>query len=151
MRGTQPDFLVDMDAGGDELVIGGYYTSFLLVNQQGGDLRFGRGAEDAYLIKYAPTGTPLEARLVLTDLRLFPNPTTETASLSFSLEQPEVLDLSLYDAQGRRVQLLQRGYLFPAGSHQLDLKLNPQLPGGLYFLQVDSEQGSTAKRLLIQK
>ncbi|MEL6671154.1 MAG: T9SS type A sorting domain-containing protein, partial [Bacteroidota bacterium] len=150
VRGTQPDYLVDMDAGGDELVIGGYFTSFLLVDQQGGDLRFGKGAEDGYIIKYAPESTPIESSLNPMEVQLFPNPAREAVSLKFELSKAQIMDIGLYDQAGKRVQLIQQGYWMQPGPYELEIRLRADLVPGMYVLRLQTAQGQVAKKILLQ-
>ena len=83
------------------------------------------------------------------DLKLFPNPATETVTLV--LEQAEVsfVDLVLRDVQGRAVWLQS----VPTPQGRLEYHFSAaDLPSGFYYLQVHSEGSAVpiTQKLIVQ-
>jgi len=79
------------------------------------------------------------------NLRLFPNPATD--ELILSIDNSVVLkSLSVYDANGKQVIQLDNFEV-----HDLQQKINvSQLPSGIYFLKVMSEDGMTSLKFVKQ-
>lgn len=91
----------------------------------------------------------------------FPNPTTGSTTIPFSLATPAEIELSIFDLLGRKVATVSQGS-FPAGEHQAEWS-NPQanstldaghsqLPPGPYFysLRVDEHIVQTRMLLLVK-
>ena len=82
-----------------------------------------------------------------TNFSVYPNPLTESASVSFSLPKPSNTMLELYDAGGRKLKSLYQGIL-PSGEHTFELNRS-QLPPGLYFLKLNADAGSFARKIVV--
>lgn len=81
---------------------------------------------------------------------LYPNPTKEKYfTLKFSLERSEKIEISLFDAQGRILKCLFKGYVRP-GEHRLSFNEYALTPG-TYFISVQTEnhQQIAYEKLLI--
>lgn len=76
-----------------------------------------------------------------TDMTVFPNPFRETVQVQFSKSSEEVVRLNLYSATGALLKSFQNTM---ARTIQLDLS---GWAGGLYILQVDSEQGHYSTKI----
>jgi len=70
--------------------------------------------------------------------RVMPNPVGASASFAFEQTVAGELSLEIYDLQGRRLAVVQRGFL-PAGQQQLSWEVPPTLPAGLYLARLQSQ------------
>lgn len=94
----------------------------------------------------AGPGTPVTATL---SMAITPNPTRGRAVVSFTIPERCAIELSLYDAAGRRVRLLAHGTR-EAGTHAAAFDAGG-LPGGVYFCRLwVSGRTITCKSVLIQ-
>jgi hypothetical protein len=64
---------------------------------------------------------------------IWPHPIHSTASIAVDLSQPSVLQLSVYDALGRKIAVLVDG-LYDTGHHMVNFDASG-LPRGLYFIR----------------
>lgn len=80
------------------------------------------------------------------NLQLMPNPVWDRAQLKFELTKAGSVQLAIFDLSGRRVELLQNGFL-PAGEHQLSYDVQP-LPAGIYWLRLRTRQGFVSKKMV---
>jgi len=85
-----------------------------------------------------PTPTR-EAFAAVSDVTLFPNPASETSTLSFVLEESTDIQLEVLDINGRRVSFFQTGEL-PAGEHQVTIPSANFAPG-FYFVRLSDAAG----------
>jgi predicted outer membrane repeat protein len=75
-------------------------------------------------------------------LSVYPNPSRGDAEVTLTLQAPSRVEVSLYDALGRRVVILTNGAFAP-GSHTLSLQRTPS-PAGLYVVRAVTEEGHSA-------
>ncbi len=81
-------------------------------------------------------------------LNVFPNPTDGALFADLSNREGEQLQIQIFDAQGRRVQHLT---LTAAGAPQ-EIQLPENLSGGLYFLEIQGENGEKQSvRFVLQR
>jgi hypothetical protein len=87
-------------------------------------------------------------RLLISDLLVFPNPATEYITLNFMLEEETDLQWMIYSVKGEQVYVSakQAGL---TGKNEQRIQL-PELTGGMYFLQLQSEQFTTSVRFLVK-
>lgn len=78
-----------------------------------------------------------------------PNPFNPATRISFQLARAGHVELVVHDLWGRRVLTLLDGEL-RAGPHQVELAA-PQLPGGLYFYTLTTNDQSVTRRMLLLK
>ncbi len=86
------------------------------------------------------------------DLHVWPNPFNPRTTVHFNLEDAAVVDLSVFDSNGRRVgELASRHY--SAGSHQLTWdakdKRGEALPSGVYMLRVQGNGLMEMKKVVL--
>jgi hypothetical protein len=82
-------------------------------------------------------GTGLPAAIATATVNLFPNPTNGELYADLSRWQGENLSLQIINSRGQRIQ----SFTLNADSKAQPVPLGSQLPDGLYFLQVATEQG----------
>ncbi|MGQ9701763.1 MAG: T9SS type A sorting domain-containing protein, partial [bacterium] len=80
-------------------------------------------------------------------LHLAPNPSNGLVRLSYVTKQPGKVSISLYDATGRLINNL-LNETKPAGNYTLNLN-NQELPSGIYFIRVETPDGTSSKTMTI--
>lgn len=78
---------------------------------------------------------------------VYPNPFNPSATVAYRLAETGVVRLSVLDALGRQVALLQDG-LVAAGRHELVFDASG-LASGLYFARLESEDGVAVGKMLL--
>jgi hypothetical protein len=78
---------------------------------------------------------------------LSPNPSNGLAKLSFTVKNQGNVKVSIYDASGRLVNNL-INETRTAGTYMLNL-VNQELPNGVYFVRVETPDGTTSKTMTI--
>ena len=87
---------------------------------------------------------PLEAGLTVQ-----PNPSAGQVQLGITLKDTADLDVSIYDALGRRVRHVARGTM-EAGSHRLDADLT-ELPAGVYLARLTTADYAQTVRFTVTR
>lgn len=82
-------------------------------------------------------------------LRIFPNPISQTATISYSLAQAADVRLTIYDLNGRLVKIL-LDKKQNAGQQNLIYRQD-NLPQGVYFLEVRINNHQTREKFIILK
>ncbi len=94
-----------------------------------------------------------EEQLIIPDqmtlFQNFPNPFNPSTVIRFSLSEPTMVWLSIYDIEGREVSTLTKGQ-FPAGEHQISWNA-PDLAAGVYLLRLRSENVMLVRRMTLLK
>lgn len=84
----------------------------------------------------------------------FPNPFNSTTIIKFILQKPGFVNLKIYDLLGREIATLINEKL-KAGEHQIPFSVpchsNNQLPSGIYFYRLQTEDFSQTKKSVIIK
>ncbi len=117
------------------------------------------GTDPAFQVWVAlPDGTTFPLQLAtnvrtLTDqlgyYRVAPNPASSMVQVSYELSEKLDLQLTLFDANGRLLQLRNLGEQIP-GEYTEELNV-AQLPEGVYFLNLVSSQGVANQRIIVTK
>lgn len=76
----------------------------------------------------------------------YPNPINSTTRIHYSLPKAGNVRLTILDIQGREVEILVNDNK-AAGSYEV--QWNPQLPGGIYFYQIQVGEFKDKKKILI--
>ena len=95
------------------------------------------GSYDLFLAKlnYVPTGIPENAVLPASYF-IFPDPVTNSATISFNNEKNESFELTIFDITGKCVQTI-------SGIRNSDIQIEKgNLSNGLYFFQLHSGNGT---------
>ncbi len=79
--------------------------------------------------------------------RLLPNPASRMVSLSFDLRQAGQVQVSAFDAAGRRCAVVHSGRM-PAGTHSLAFDTG-RLANGVYFLRFEAGADARSARLVV--
>ncbi|MEM9824635.1 MAG: T9SS type A sorting domain-containing protein, partial [Bacteroidota bacterium] len=82
-------------------------------------------------------------------LKVFPNPTTIDLNITFELQESSQVNLSILDLSGKRVATILQGQ-FAAGEHLFAQDISNQLARGMYFLSLQTDQGLTTQKLIVQ-
>lgn len=77
--------------------------------------------------------------------RIFPNPPVDRLQILLQENESRSLQLSLLDAQGKKLQ--QRNLTTLPGLNQLDLEVQ-QLPAGLYHIVLQSDENKSVRRFI---
>ncbi len=80
------------------------------------------------------------------DLKLFPNPVSRTFTISYVLQEASTMELTVYDAAGRRVKTLMQVFK-PAGRYQ-ETFTEHGLSRGVYFLRVQTDQQTAVHKVV---
>ena len=82
-------------------------------------------------------------------LKIFPNPVSSTAQISFSVSEPGEVSLDLYDITGRLVtKLADRNYI--EGNYQINL-VTKNLNSGIYILRMQTSSEIQTRKLIVVK
>lgn len=85
------------------------------------------------------------------ELSIFPNPSSQGASLRFTLTAPSRIALSLWNARGQFIKKLGDYPQLQSGTHVIALPELAGLPGGAYYLQFETGKTVQLKKLLIAR
>ena len=86
--------------------------------------------------------------LPLSEIRIFPNPSADTAQLSFTLQKNTAVQIQLYTANGALIQTLVQQ---PLGSGAHIIPLKKQVVPGLYFIQMTTPEGQITKKWVVNE
>ena len=79
----------------------------------------------------------------------FPNPFNQTTSINYSIAEPALTSLKVYDLSGKEVRILVNEHQ-AMGSYTIEFDAS-SLPGGLYFYKLDAGEFSDIKKLVLTK
>lgn len=82
-------------------------------------------------------------------LQNYPNPFNAETVIKFSLPQSRNISLTIYDLLGKKILTLTDGYL-QAGVHSVNFDAS-DLPSGVYFYRLQSEDRVETKRMILLK
>jgi hypothetical protein len=108
------------------------------------DLRI---TEDFWAYLLTTVGVP-ETPQPIHQLNVYPNPFTESATISFYLPEASHTQLEVFDLSGRKMLTVVDAYL-PAGSHEYSTG-KEQLAPGIYFYRVKTLTGSVAGKMMVK-
>ena len=90
----------------------------------------------------------LEELGAISEVRLFPNPTSADAILSFEGTENETADVMIINAMGQTVQHF--SYEIENGTNLMTIQTN-ELSNGMYTLLMNTGRGSFNRRMIVQK
>ncbi|UCC78348.1 MAG: T9SS type A sorting domain-containing protein [Candidatus Zixiibacteriota bacterium] len=101
---------------------------------------------------YTPTAVDFQSinlPLSINLIEIIPNPFNSSTTISFTLSEPSVVTLRLYNIQGQRIAELLRG-IRETGEHSISWDAS-DYPSGVYFARLEAEGFSkTAKMVLLK-
>lgn len=103
---------------------------------------------DDFMIKNANSPTGLDEQDEAFSLKLFPNPTSDLANLSFELSEKALVNVKLLDLAGRVVYTLDAGTL-AAGNRQITLPAEALQASGAYLVQLSINGRTITRKLLV--
>jgi hypothetical protein len=83
-------------------------------------------------------------------LQAYPNPFTHKATLQFTLPADSEFSLTLFDAKGARISLLQQGKALARQLQTVEVEAN-HLNRGLYFVRLQTNRGTQTLRLMLDR
>jgi hypothetical protein len=82
-------------------------------------------------------------------LRIYPNPITNSSTISFLLSLSQNVSLKIFDVNGRLVSTLADKF-FEEGEHQIEFNAE-KLNAGIYFLQMQTEVTLQSEKIIVTK
>jgi photosystem II stability/assembly factor-like uncharacterized protein len=109
---------------------------------------------DVFLVKLAPDFTGIESEIAILPDRItlhqnYPNPFNASTTISFELAEPQVVNLSVYNLLGQKVEVLLDGKL-NAGTHEVRFDAG-SYPSGLYFYRLKAGEHSATRTMVLLK
>ena len=77
-----------------------------------------------------------------------PNPATGRTSADYTVPSAGRIEIAVYDVSGHRLKTLYRG-LSAGGSGSVDWKPAESLSSGLYFIRLNTQQGSATRQVML--
>ena len=96
----------------------------------------------------APVSSSISFINAPTSIKLYPNPSFNSASLTMSLNKKEQIVVSIIDMQGKEVLRPISG-IFDAGEQQVELNTS-QLQSGIYLIRIVTANESTAVKMVVR-
>jgi 1,4-alpha-glucan branching enzyme len=96
--------------------------------------------------------TPVIQNGLVQDLSVYPNPSTEGATISFDLHEKQAVSVNIYNIQGQKVTSLLNQDLLPDSYEIYWNRTTPsgnRVPAGIYLVEILSGENKTAKRLVL--
>jgi hypothetical protein len=81
---------------------------------------------------------------------VYPNPALNQASLSYTLQENETVNVNLYDALGQLVMKLETASTKAAGTYSLDFGTQ-NLQFGMYEARISTQSGVKAVKVMITR
>lgn len=115
---------------------------------------------DYAIVKYDSTGNVLSETEVMNEqpenlnnqnsnnLRVYPNPFNPETNIEFNLQAGSLVNIKIYDISGREIFKLNEKR--PSGLNKVNFNAS-NLPSGVYFLKIQTDNFSEIKRLMLLK
>ncbi len=139
---------VDAEAGGLSRLVE-YNYAYALPSESGGRFRLRLVDLDG---SYAYSPTVLVAPTSVSTSRIstaWPNPTSESASVTLQLAAAQSVEVAVYDVAGRHIETIFSGPL-TAGSTTLDIDL-ADAPVGTYFIKAAGERFVESRKIVVSR
>jgi hypothetical protein len=149
IRGLSGSHVEGFAANATDMAVGGYFDRSILLDRQSGDLRFSKGGEDLFTIKYGEGNMSLNNSLQAVPFTLYPNPISHQINLKFSLKESQDIAFSLHTLDGKLVTILEQQTRLQPGNHTLNWATPQDLTAGQYLLAATSEEGLKVLPVLI--
>lgn len=86
----------------------------------------------------------------ISNFKVFPNPASQRATLSFDVQESIVGRISLVDLSGHEQQVFDTQTEFEAGNHQVNIDIN-NVDCGIYMLTLKTANGLKAQRFIVKR
>jgi len=83
-------------------------------------------------------------------IKIYPNPANQFANITYQLPADGNITIVLLNSTGKYITTLANNIQKPAGEHQLELNAS-NLPTGIYYLKLQSNEMNIVKKLMITK
>jgi len=83
-------------------------------------------------------------------LKIYPNPLSESANISYTLHEEDRVSIYLYDATGKTITTLAENQAQTVGKHQLELNASNLLTG-IYYIKLQSNENHIIKKVMIAR
>jgi uncharacterized delta-60 repeat protein len=143
--GVDGRVVTDFDNGYDEAYVGAIQTDgkILAAGSSSGHIALARyisGLNVGIINLSSPTNSVL----------IYPNPIEQTATLEYTLKNPETISIRLLDVQGKVLKTFTENESQVAGEHQEEISLPNQLPSGFYFVKISSANGTSVSVKIVK-
>ena len=88
-------------------------------------------------------------RMDVSNLKAYPNPTTNLINFEYIVERAGKVKVSVYDIRGQE-QLVLVNESKSEGTHQLSVDLKSHLKSGMYLINLHTEAGSSVKKVILK-
>ena len=94
------------------------------------------------------TSLGINEKMSENDFQVYPNPTNDYATLSFTLSSEQNISISLRNIEGKEMKMVEQRS-FAKGTNEL--KINTEnLPKGLYFIRIKGKEKEVYKKIIVQ-
>lgn len=90
------------------------------------------------------------AQLMSDELVCSPNPFSSSLNVRFYLEQEQVVNLVLYDVQGKLVRTIHSNKILPKGMHDIVVE-SQNLPNGMYICTLITDKKQVNKKIMLMR
>jgi len=84
------------------------------------------------------------------ELRIYPNPVSQFADITYQLQSDSKVSITLFDATGKVLSYITKNQSRQAGQHQIELDAF-HLSTGIYYLKLQLDGNITTQKLIITK
>ncbi|MBK7382164.1 MAG: T9SS type A sorting domain-containing protein [Flavobacteriales bacterium] len=118
-----------------------------------GSSNFGATLDDIVVLRYH-TGLVIgvnELSMALGEPLVFPNPIGSSADLTYTLQADERITVTLFDMEGRVVQVFADGIVQGAGEHRMKLDLSKDIAPGNYRIRIAATSGVSSSVQVVKE
>lgn len=94
------------------------------------------------------TGIEDNIHLIKNSFNVFPNPTSESTTLTFDIKEESKVTIALYDILGNLVDLISNNDSFEKGHHSMKVSTS-HLLSGVYFISIELNNTKETKKVII--
>lgn len=151
--GTDPDWAweITLNVGGNLYLSGSFWSSTIAF---GSTTLTNAGGIDFFVAKMDNVTGITENNTSINAINIFPNPFSNSTTISFSLPQTEKVSAKVFDMTGRIVKTIADGEM-QEGVQQIEWNATDEkgnaVDAGIYFLKVDARDFSETKKLSVMK
>ena len=81
-------------------------------------------------------------------MEIFPNPSSENATISFSLNEESPVVINLFDINGKMIAEIENN-MYTEGTHQVSFN-SAHMSTGIYLFRLTTNEGASSKKLVIE-